>query len=88
MSGASCMATACRAAGSPHDPRLDRVGPWVVDSRRACGYADGAMSPDTQFIWSLTTTGPFGRRWRLRLALALHLVRLRRTALWVAGPHA
>jgi hypothetical protein len=61
--------------------------PYVVDSRRACGYADGAMSPDTRFIWSLTATGPFARRWRLRVALALQLVRLRRAALRVAGPH-
>jgi hypothetical protein len=46
------------------------------------------MSPDTRLIWTLTATGPFARRWRLRLALGLHLLRLRRAALWVAGPHA
>jgi hypothetical protein len=46
------------------------------------------MDVDTRFIWGFTATGPFGRRWRLRLALGLHLVRLRRAALWVAGPHA
>jgi hypothetical protein len=46
------------------------------------------MHYDTKLIWRPTATGPFRRRWRLRVALVFHVLRMRWVALCVAGPHA
>lgn len=44
-----------------------------------------AMDADTIFIWNITRSWPWRRRLRMRLALVVYAVGLRRLAVRVAG---